>query len=96
MDIQQSSSRRDFLKTAGAAGAALAIPYVITSSALGDDKRPPASDRIVVGGIGIGNMGNGDQNAFLGRGDVQYVASALATWAMATKTPSWDGAMSST
>jgi hypothetical protein len=28
----------------------------------------------VVGGIGIGNMGRGDQGAFLGRKDVQYVA----------------------
>ena len=74
MDSQQSPSRRDFLKTAGAAGAALAIPYVITSAALGNDQRPPASDRIVMGGIGIGNMGRGDQGDFLGRSDVQYVA----------------------
>lgn len=74
MDSQQSPSRREFLKTAGAASAAIAIPYVITSAALGDDKRPPASDRIVMGGIGIGNMGRGDQGAFLGRPDVQYVA----------------------
>ncbi|MCE9548303.1 MAG: Gfo/Idh/MocA family oxidoreductase [Planctomycetia bacterium] len=73
-DTPKQPSRRDFLKTAGAASAAIAIPYVITSSALGDATRPPASDRIVMGGIGIGNMGRGDQGAFLGRGDVQYVA----------------------
>lgn len=66
------STRREFLKTATAAAAA---PYVITSAALGNDERAPASDRIVMGGIGIGNMGAGDQNAFLGRGDVQYVAT---------------------
>ena len=65
------ATRRDFLKTAGAA---LAVPYIITSTALGNDDVPPASDRIVMGGIGIGNMGNGDQGAFLGRPDVQYVA----------------------
>jgi hypothetical protein len=29
-----------------------------------------------MGGIGIGNMGRGDQNAFLNRGDVQYVAAS--------------------
>jgi len=74
MEKQQAPSRREFLKTAGAASAAMAIPYVITSSALGDADRPPASDRIVMGGIGIGNMGRGDHNAFLHRGDVQYVA----------------------
>src|SRR5262249_55211497 len=47
---------------------------VITSTALGNSERPAASDRIVMGGIGIGNMGQGDQGAFLGRKDVQYVA----------------------
>ncbi|MFN7893713.1 MAG: Gfo/Idh/MocA family protein [Pirellula sp.] len=71
MDTQ--SSRRSFLKTAGVA--TLSAPYVITSSALGNANRSPASDRIVMGGIGIGNMGRGDQGAFLGRGDVQYVAA---------------------
>lgn len=64
-------TRRDMLKTAGAA---LAVPYVITSTALGNADRPPASERIVMGGIGIGNMGRGDMGAFLGRRDVQYVA----------------------
>jgi predicted dehydrogenase len=69
------STRRSFLKTAGAAGgAAFAAPYMITSTALGNATTPPASDRIVMGGIGIGNMGSGDQGAFLGRPDVQYVA----------------------
>jgi hypothetical protein len=68
------STRREFLKTAGAASAAVAAPYVIPSSALGADGKPPASDRIVMGGIGIGRMGSGDQGAFLGRKDVQYVA----------------------
>src|SRR5262249_30494628 len=36
--------------------------------------RPAASDRIVMGGIGIGNMGRGDLSDFLHRKDVQYVA----------------------
>ena len=68
-----SPTRRQFLKTASAA---VAAPYVITSSALGDADRPPASERIVMGGIGIGNMGRGDQGAFLKRPDVQYVAAS--------------------
>ena len=66
-----SGNRREFLATAAAA---TALPYVITSSALGAGDRPAASERIVVGGIGIGNMGGGDLGAFLGRDDVQYVA----------------------
>ena len=70
-----TTTRRGFLKVAGVAtGATLAAPYVITSKALGDATTPPASDRIVMGGIGIGNQGTPDQNAFLGRSDVQYVA----------------------
>ena len=65
------AGRREFLKTAGAAAA---IPYVITSSALGAADRPPASERIVMGGIGLGSMGSGDLGAFSGRNDVQYAA----------------------
>lgn len=63
--------RRSFLKTAAAA---VATPYVIASTALGGEGRPAASERIVMGGIGIGNMGGGDQGAFLGNPGVQYVA----------------------
>ena len=71
----RSVSRRRFLaSTSLTAGSVVAAPYVITSKALGDATTPPASDRIVMGGIGIGNMGSGDQGAFLGRPDVQYVA----------------------
>ena len=71
MRTKHDSTRRDFLKTASAS---IALPYIITSSALGDDDTAPASDRIVMGGIGIGNKGRDDQNKFLRRGDVQYVA----------------------
>ncbi len=66
-----TASRRQFLQTAAGA---VACPYIIASSALGADGRPAPSARIVMAGIGIGNMGSGDQGAFLGRGDVQYVA----------------------
>lgn len=67
--------RRTVLRASAAAVAGFAAaPYVITSKALGDATTPPASDRIVIGGIGIGGQGSSDQNAFLGRPDVQYVA----------------------
>ncbi len=69
------ATRRDFIKAAAAtATATIACPYIITSSALGAGGKPPASDRIVMGGIGIGNQGSGDQGAYLGQADVQYVA----------------------
>ncbi len=68
---KSTTSRRHFLK---AAGAAIAAPYVIPASALGNAERPAPSDRIVMAGIGIGNQGRGDQGDFLRRKDVQYVA----------------------
>ena len=50
--------RRKFLKTAAAAGAAaIAAPYIIPSSALGKDGAVAPSERITLGGIGIGNRG---------------------------------------
>ena len=66
-----AANRREFLK---AAAAAAACPYLIRASALGGEGRAPASERIVMGGIGLGSMGRGDLGTFLGRGDVQYVA----------------------
>jgi len=75
MPHQSAPSRRHFLATSAATtAAAVAAPYVITSKALGDATTPPASDRIVMGGIGLGNMGSGDQRAFLAHPHVQYVA----------------------
>src|SRR5271156_415996 len=71
MSATKRPTRRDFLKTTGAA---FGVPFIITSSALGNSERPAASDRIVMGGIGIGNMGRGDQWGYLERTDVQYVA----------------------
>ena len=64
-------SRRTFLKSAAAAAA---CPTIISASALGADGRPAPSERIVMGGIGLGSQGSGDHGAFLSRPDVQYVA----------------------
>ncbi len=46
-------------------------PYGIRSKKSG--KTPP-SDRIVMGGIGVGGMGTGDMKHFLKNKDVRYVA----------------------
>ena len=66
-----SSTRRGFLK---ASAAAITFPLFVPGSVLGKEGRPAASERVVMGGIGIGNQGGGDQGAYLGRDDVQYVA----------------------
>ena len=64
-------TRRAFL---GGATAVLAAPYVITSSALGAEGRPAASERIVMGTIGYGGRGRDDMGNFLANPDVQMVA----------------------
>jgi predicted dehydrogenase len=66
--------RRRFLKTALSAGAAAMAPQIIPSSALGRDGAVAPSERIVLGGIGIGNRGTYDLGCFLEQEDVQFVA----------------------
>ena len=68
-------SRRRFLGTTMAASAtAVMAPTIIPSSALGRDGAVPPSERIVVGGIGIGNRGTYDLGCFLEQNDCQFVA----------------------
>ncbi|MCX7045620.1 MAG: Gfo/Idh/MocA family oxidoreductase [Candidatus Sumerlaeota bacterium] len=76
---KQSISRRELFKkgakVAAAAGAgAFAIPYVITSTALGQGTIPPASERVTVCHIGIGGQGSGLMGHFLGLDLDQSVA----------------------
>lgn len=68
-------SRRRFLSTAGAAAAsAVAVPYFVPRSVLGGTGSVAPSDRIVLGGIGIGHRGTYDLGCFLEQPDVQFVA----------------------
>jgi predicted dehydrogenase len=68
-------SRRQFLTgTAAAAGAVLGAPLFVPGSALGLNGAQPASRRIIVAGIGIGNRGQFMLNWFLRNKDVQFVA----------------------
>ena len=73
-------TRRQALKTLAAA---MAAPYVVASSALGAEGRPPPSDRVAMGFIGIGNQGGGHlaggawtylTGGYLAREDVQILA----------------------
>jgi len=67
-------NRRRFLQRAAQAGALLALPQVVPATALGKDGRVAPSERIVLGGIGIGNRGSYDLGCFLHEPDVQFVA----------------------
>src|SRR5437763_5516147 len=69
------SSRRQFLaNTLSAAAAAIAAPTIIPSSALGRDGAVAPSERVIVGGIGIGSRGTYDLGCFLEQKDVQFAA----------------------
>ncbi len=57
-----------------AAGGALLAPAIIPASALGLGGAVAPSERIVLGGIGIGNRGTSDLNWMLPEKDVQFVA----------------------
>jgi predicted dehydrogenase len=70
-----SLNRRGFLKTTLSASAATFVaPAIIPSSALGRDGAVAPSERIVVGGIGLGNRGTYDLGCFFEQPDVQFVA----------------------
>jgi predicted dehydrogenase len=67
-------SRRSFLSTAAKAGAMVAAPLFIPGAVFGKNGSVAPSERIVVGGIGIGNRGTYDLGCFLQQPDVQFVA----------------------
>lgn len=68
-------TRREFLRRASlAAGTAAALPTIIPASALGKDGFVAPSNRIVVGGIGLGPRGMTVLNWMMGYPDVQFVA----------------------
>lgn len=67
-------SRRSFIKQSSVAAGVLGLPYLVNSAALGKGPAPAASERIVMGAIGVGGQGTGDTRALLGDGRVQYVA----------------------
>jgi len=56
-------------------GIAAAAPYYIPASALGRNGAVPPSERIVLGGIGVGRRGSHDLNWMLPEPDVQFVAT---------------------
>lgn len=68
-------NRRQFLKRAtGITVGAVAFPYLIPSSALGQAGRLAPSNRIVMGCIGVGSQGTGNMRGFLGKKEAQVVA----------------------
>jgi predicted dehydrogenase len=70
--MRLSPNRRRFLKTA----AAVAAPWIATSSALGRAGVVAPSERILLGGIGVRNRGGYVLSTMLPQPDVRFVAIA--------------------
>lgn len=64
-------TRRTFLRRAAAAAA---MPYIVPASVFGRDGKVPPSERIILGGMGVGNRGSHDLRWMLPEKDVQFVA----------------------
>ena len=72
---RKEMNRRRFLKNVtGMTAGAIAFPYIVSSSALGNAGNVAASNRIVMGCIGMGGMGTGDMRGFMSKKEVQVVA----------------------
>ena len=69
-------SRRNFLQSSLAGAAVVSAPTIIPSSALGRDGAVAPSERIVMGGIGIGFRGSYVLSEFLKFPQVQFAAVA--------------------
>jgi len=70
-----SRSRRHFLKSVAAAST-FAVPHIVPSHVLGRDGAVAPSERITLGGIGVGNRGSYVLSRFLKNPDLQMVATA--------------------
>ena len=71
----EKDSRRSFIKKAAVLAGA---PMILPASVLGLNGKTPPSERIVLGGIGLGPRGREVLAAFLQQDDVQFVAVADA------------------
>lgn len=67
-------SRRGLFKSVAQAGVVAAAPMVVPASALGRGGAVPPSDRVTLGGLGIGNRGASVLKSFLAQKDVQFLA----------------------
>jgi predicted dehydrogenase len=73
-DNRMTLSRRSFLTRGAMAASAVALPCLIPASALGRGGTVPPSERIVMGGIGIGGRGSYDLGYMLNEPDGQWIA----------------------
>ena len=74
IDNSITLTRRQFLKRGVMAAGVAALPYYVPAPSLGRGGTVAPSERIVMGGIGIGGRGSHDLRWMLNEPDVQWVA----------------------
>jgi predicted dehydrogenase len=72
--LPQTLTRRRFLARSAMAAGTVALPCLVPAAALGRGGTVAPSERIVMGGIGIGGRGSYDMGYMLNERDVQWVA----------------------
>ncbi len=73
-DKSTTLTRRRFMARGAMAAGAVALPWYVPASALGRGGAVAPSERIVMGGIGLGGRGSYDLSYLLTQQDVQWVA----------------------
>jgi predicted dehydrogenase len=74
IDQIQRLTRRQFLSRGAMVTSGVALPFIIPASVLGRGGAVAPSERIVMGGIGLGGRGSYDLGWMLNERDVQWVA----------------------
>jgi predicted dehydrogenase len=74
IDNPTALTRRQFLTRGMMAAGAIALPYCVPAAVLGRNGTVTPSDRIVMGGIGLGGRGSSDLEWTLNEADVHWVA----------------------
>jgi len=73
-DDRRTLTRRQFLTRGAMAAGAVALPCCVPATVLGRNGAVAPSERIVMGGIGLGGRGSYDLGALLNERDVQWAA----------------------
>ncbi len=73
-DSSSPLTRRQFLRHATTGAAAVALPALVPASVFGRNGNVAPSNRIVMGGIGLGGRGSFDMSVLLAMPEVQWVA----------------------
>lgn len=74
LNPRNNLTRRQLIARAAQAGGFAAAPMIVPAKALGRGGALPPSDRITLGGLGIGNRGAFVLRSFLEQPDVQFLA----------------------